>query len=47
MSDRRLYVDYLARMEGDGAMDIVIGENGEIKKAAWEVVSRQGSSRLS
>ena len=37
MSDRRLYVDYLARMEGDGAMDIVIGENGEIKKAAWEV----------
>jgi coenzyme F420-reducing hydrogenase alpha subunit len=37
MSDRRLYVDYLARMEGDGAMDIVIGENGEIKKARWEV----------
>ena len=37
MSDRRSYVDYLARMECDGAMDIVIGENGEIKKAAWEV----------
>jgi len=24
-------------MEGDGAMDVVIGEHGEIKKAAWEV----------
>lgn len=37
MTDRRIFVDYLARMEGDGAMDIVIGPNGEIKKARWEV----------
>jgi sulfhydrogenase subunit alpha len=37
MSDRRINVDYLARMEGDGALDVIIGPNGEIKKARWEV----------
>ncbi|HHW28729.1 MAG TPA: Ni/Fe hydrogenase subunit alpha [Syntrophomonadaceae bacterium] len=37
MSDRRIFVDYIARTEGDGAIDIVIGPNGEIKKARWEV----------
>lgn len=37
MSDRRIYVDYIARTEGDGAIDIVIGPNGELKKARWEV----------
>ncbi len=37
MSDRRIAVDYLARMEGDGGIDIVIGENGEIKNARWNV----------
>ncbi|MEG3066808.1 MAG: Ni/Fe hydrogenase subunit alpha [Syntrophaceticus schinkii] len=37
MSDRRVFVDYIARTEGDGAIDIIIGPNGEIKKARWEV----------
>jgi coenzyme F420-reducing hydrogenase alpha subunit len=37
MSDRRIFVDYIARTEGDGAIDIIIGPNGEIKKARWEV----------
>ena len=37
MSDRRIFVDYIARTEGDGAIDIVIGPNGELKKARWEV----------
>ncbi|MDN5292729.1 MAG: sulfhydrogenase subunit alpha [Eubacteriales bacterium] len=37
MSERRIFVDYLARMEGDGAIDIIIGPNGELKKARWEV----------
>ncbi len=37
MTDRRIYVDYIARTEGDGAIDIVIGPNGELKKARWEV----------
>jgi coenzyme F420-reducing hydrogenase alpha subunit len=37
MSDRRIFVDYIARVEGDGAIDIVIGPNGELKKARWEV----------
>ncbi len=37
MSDRRIFVDYIARTEGDGAIDIIIGPNGELKKARWEV----------
>ncbi|MGB9791237.1 MAG: Ni/Fe hydrogenase subunit alpha [Thermacetogeniaceae bacterium] len=37
MTERRIYVDYIARTEGDGAIDIVIGPNGELKKARWEV----------
>jgi len=37
MSERRIYVDYIARTEGDGAIDIIIGPNGELKKARWEV----------
>lgn len=37
MTDRRVFVDYIARTEGDGAIDIIIGPNGEIKKARWEV----------
>ena len=37
MSERRVFVDYIARTEGDGAIDIIIGPNGEIKKARWEV----------
>ena len=37
MSDRRIYVDYIARTEGDGAIDIIIGSQGELKKARWEV----------
>lgn len=37
MSDRKIFVDYIARTEGDGAIDIVIGPDGELKKARWEV----------
>ncbi|MDH7576673.1 MAG: Ni/Fe hydrogenase subunit alpha [Bacillota bacterium] len=37
MSDRRIFVDYIARTEGDGAIDIIVGPNGELKKARWEV----------
>lgn len=37
MNERRIFVDYIARTEGDGAIDIILGPNGEIKKARWEV----------
>lgn len=34
---RNIHVDYLARMEGDGAFDIVIDSTGKLKKATWNV----------
>lgn len=37
MSTRRIHVDYIARVEGDGAFDIVIDSNGVVKKASWQV----------
>lgn len=37
MSERRIFVDYIARAEGDGAIDIVIGRDGELKKARWKL----------
>jgi len=37
MSDRRIFVDYLARAEGEGAIDVVIGPNGEIKETRWKM----------
>ncbi|NLI93577.1 MAG: Ni/Fe hydrogenase subunit alpha [Peptococcaceae bacterium] len=37
MSNRRIHVDYIARAEGDGAFDIVIDNEGVLKKASWQV----------
>ena len=42
MSDRRIFVDYIARTEGDGAIDIIIGPNGEpVSYTHLDVYKRQ------
>jgi len=37
MSERKIYVGYVAREEGDGALDMVISAEGKIKEARFKI----------
>lgn len=37
MSDRKIFVGYVAREEGDGALDLVISAEGKVKEARYKI----------
>jgi len=37
MSERKIYVGYVAREEGDGALDVVISAEGKVKEARFKI----------